>query len=168
LFAGTFDNAYYTSASASPTGYLYVCGAVDIASFQYTLWRIPIVANSMGTPAIGPTLTSDQLTFATATCSPVSEVMNGANDYIYVSVPVSGTANGCSGTTGTAGCVYMYKLNGIAWSTSTASTAGIAAAGGTGGIIIDNISSTTGASQVYFSTITSPGNAVQASQALLN
>jgi hypothetical protein len=162
LYAGTFDNGYYTSAAASPTGFLYVCGAVDLASYQYTMWRIPITANVMGAGVIGPTMTSDQLT--NASCSPVTEVFNGTNDLIFVSVPATGTATGCT----SAGCIYMYNLTGITWNTATAATAGLAAPGGTGGIIIDNTSATVGASQVYYSTVTSPGIAVQASQAALN
>ncbi|MEO8302756.1 MAG: hypothetical protein ABI724_01420 [Betaproteobacteria bacterium] len=168
LYAGTFDNAYYTSASATPTGFLYVCGATVDASFEYTMWRIPITANVMGTPAIGPTLTTDTGTFAAAKCSPVTQVLNGANEYIFVSIPVTGTETGCSGTGGAAGCIYMYNLTGIAWSAATNTTAGLPAPGGTGGVIIDNTSSTVGASQIYYSTITSPGNAIQASQAALN
>jgi hypothetical protein len=46
--------------------------------------------------------------------------------------------------------------------------AGLPVAGGPGGIVVDNISSTTGASQVYISTRARPGRAVQASQAGLN
>ena len=45
--------------------------------------------------------------------------------------------------------------------------AALNATGGTGGIIIDN-TATGGGSQVYYSTRTSPGIAVQASQAGLN
>ena len=41
------------------------------------------------------------------------------------------------------------------------------AEGGTGGIVIDNVA-TGGGSQVYFSTRTSPGIAVQSTQAELN
>jgi hypothetical protein len=33
---------------------------------------------------------------------------------------------------------------------------------------VDNTSTITGASQIYYSTLTSPGNAIQASQAGLN
>jgi hypothetical protein len=58
----------------------------------------------------------------------------------------------------------MFDLS-SAW--GSAATAGLAATGGTSGIIVDNISSTPGASQIYYSTLTSPGNAVQASQAAL-
>ena len=54
-----------------------------------------------------------------------------------------------------------------AWGAAATSTAGLAAQGGASGIVIDNISSTGGAPQVYYWTLTGPGNAVQASQALL-
>lgn len=46
--------------------------------------------------------------------------------------------------------------------------ASLSAPGGTSGIIIDNISSTTGAPQIYHATRTNPGSAIQASQAALN
>jgi hypothetical protein len=46
-------------------------------------------------------------------------------------------------------------------------TAGLAAAGGSGGIVVDN-SLGGGGSQIYYQTRTSPGIAVQASQASLN
>ena len=53
------------------------------------------------------------------------------------------------------------------WYGGTSAAAALNANGGTGGIIIDN-TMTGGGSQVYFSTRTSPGIAVQASQAGLN
>jgi hypothetical protein len=53
------------------------------------------------------------------------------------------------------------------WNSAKSTSAAINATGGTGGIIIDNTVSG-GGSQVYYSTRTSPGNAVQASQAGLN
>jgi hypothetical protein len=46
-------------------------------------------------------------------------------------------------------------------------SAALNATGGTGGIIIDN-TATGGGSQIYYSTRTAPGFAVQASQAGLN
>lgn len=170
LYAGTFDNAYYTSGTpASPSGMLYVCGgrlAGTGTQARPTLWQIPIASNVMGTPVVGPLLVS-----ANTNCSPVTEIADATNDYLFVSVIASGSATGCTGA-----CVYMYKnlLSGalwgstsVAWGTTVVPNAGLAATGGASGIIIDNISSTTGASQVYYSTLTSPGNAVQASQAAL-
>ena len=159
LYAGAFDDGYYSSGTpANPSGNLYVCGSLAATASRPTLWRIPITNNAMGTPVVGPRLTGN----TNADCSPITEIMNGANDYLFVSVTAGGNDTGCTGA-----CVYMYNLTGLTWGTGAVANAGIAAAGGASGIIVDNISSTTGASQVYYSTRTSPGNAVQASQALL-
>ncbi len=159
LYAGAFDNAYYTSATpATPSGNLYVCGGVAASGTYPTLWKVPINNNAMGTPIVGPRLVGN--TFAD--CSAITEVMNGANDYIYASVTAGGNDTGCSGA-----CIYMYNLTGLTWAPAAVANAGLAAPGGTSGIVIDNISTTLGASQIYYSTLTSPGNAVQASQAAL-
>lgn len=154
LYAGTFDDGYYSSG----TGNLYVCGSQLNTAQRPTLWKIPISGNVMGTPVVGPSLVSNN----NADCSPVTEIMNGSNDYIYASVTASGNDTGCTGA-----CVYMYNLTGLTWNTNAVAGAGIPATGGTGGIIVDNISATAGASQIYYSTLGSGGvgTAVQASQA---
>jgi len=169
LYAGNFDDAYYTSATqASPTGHLYVCGHQGGTALRPTLWQIPVTNNAMGAAVQGPRLTGN----TNADCSAVTEISDGTNDYLYASVTAGGNDTGCSGA-----CVYMFGnvLSGtrwgggsVAWGTSVVANAGLAAPGGTSGIIVDNISTATGASQIYYSTLTSPGNAVQASQAALN
>jgi len=154
MYAGTFDDTYY--AGSGNTGFMYVCGTRSGGSAGLYLYRISMAAFA-GAAARGTRMTNS----ATANCSPVTEVKNGADDYLFVSVSASGNDAKCPGS-----CVYSFNLNGITWGTTTAS-AGIPAPGGASGIIVDNISSTTGASQVYYSTLTSPGNAIQASQAAL-
>ena len=164
LYAGAFDDAYYNSAnSASPSGNLYVCGSLAATAARPTLWQIPITDNVMGTPVVGPSLVDGN-----ANCSPMTEVMNGADDYLFVSITANGTNTGCNASSATIGCVYMFDLTGLTWDASAVANAGLAAPGGASGIIIDNVSSTTGASQIYYSTLTNPGNAIQASQAALN
>ena len=161
-YGGTFDNAYYTSATpATPTGNLYVCGSISGGSSarRPTLWRIPITANVMGAPVVGPQLTSNN----DADCSPIMQVKNGANEYLFMSVNANGNDTGCTGA-----CVYSYNLTGLTWNAAAVAAAGLPAAGGASGMVIDNISAVAGASQIYYSTLTSPGNAVQASQAGLN
>ncbi len=157
LYSGGFDNAYWASTPTSPTGNLYVCGSIDATSLRPTLWKVPIAGNVMGTPVVGPTLVG-----ANAVCSPITEVMNGANDYIYASVTAGGNKAGCTGA-----CIYVYNLTGLTWGTAAVPAAGLGATGGTSGIVVDNISPTAGASQIYYSTIGNGtvGNAVQASQA---
>jgi len=55
-----------------------------------------------------------------------------------------------------------------AWGTGVQPASGLPAPGGTGGIIIDNVSGVGGASQVYYGTRGASGNAIQASQNGLN
>jgi len=159
LYSGTFDDAYYTTPG---TGHLYVCGSSTATARRPTLWQIPIdSSNVMGTPVTGPLLTG-----ANANCSPVTEVKNNATDYVYVSVTnnASVVATGCTTGSATIGCIYVYDVTAGGFGSVTA---GLAAPGGTSGVIVDNVSSTSGASQVYYSTLSSPGNAIQASQAAL-
>jgi hypothetical protein len=169
MYAGVFDNTYYTSAVASnPTGNLYVCAGSTASARRPTLWRIPIAANAMGTPLAGAVLTSADTADASGgvgTCSPITDVQNGANNYIFMSVPQLGNQTGCVGS-----CMYMFNLTGVTLANWTARTAvaGLTAAGGTSGIVIDNSSAVVGASQIYYMTLTNPGDAIQASQAALN
>jgi hypothetical protein len=61
---------------------------------------------------------------------------------------------------------YNGSLN--SWADGNTPRAGIISIGGSGGMVIDNVSSTAGASQVYYGQLGGagvPGNAVQASQA---
>ncbi|MEO5691997.1 MAG: hypothetical protein ABIQ72_02645 [Usitatibacter sp.] len=165
-YGGVFDDAYYTSANAAnPSGFLYVCGSSSPAasSRQPTLWRIPITNNVMGTPVVGPTLVSADTTDANGGCSPITDVQNGATNYIYVSVPDTGNRTGCTGS-----CIYSFNLSVGIWNTSKNAAAGLPAPGATSGIIIDNISGVAGASQVYYANRSNPGNAIQASQNGLN
>ena len=170
MYAGVFDNAYYTSTATNPTGALYVCGSegTNANARRPTLWRITITANAMAATVAGTSLVGADTADASGnggSCSPITDIQNGANNYIFLSVPSQGNRTGCAGA-----CIYMYNLTGATaanWNARNA-VAGLAAAGGTGGIVIDNSSGVVGASQVYYMTLTNPGNAIQASQAGLN
>lgn len=105
--------------------------------------------------------------------------MNGGDTLITCTIPANGDT--CSNTaneatyaagdtidvqvvrTGTQNLTSTFRVQ-LGWTTGAAAYAGLAAPGGTGGIVIDNTASG-GGSQIYDSTLTSPGNAVQASQA---
>jgi hypothetical protein len=96
------------------------------------------------------------MTSAAAVGSPVTEILNGTTDYIFLSVSGSSSISGVSGCgTGNA-CVYSWNTT-SALSGGTGPGAGLVAAGGTSAIIIDNTSGTTGASQIYFSTLGTSG-----------
>ena len=173
LYGGMFDDAYFSSADpARPSGSLYVCGSSSdgTTSQRPTLWRVPITSNTLGTAVAGPAL----VTADAFDCSPVTLIKNGTAEYLFVSTPQGvtdpgnfnpPTMTGCAG--GGTCTVFMFNLTGATWNGSLAPGATLAATGGTGGIVVDNISSVSGASQVYYATqgTSGVGNAVQASQA---
>jgi len=153
IYAGTFDNQYFTSTSSSPTGHLWVCG--DTGGHP-ELYPVPINSDTMTPGAITAATT---VSGSTTTCSPVTEFCTNSGaactsstgtDYLFVSPqtePGTPTVTGC---TGSEGCVISYKVSGA---TVTLSGAG-GFAGGAGGMIVDTQNSTTsGALQIYFGTL---------------
>ena len=132
----------------------------------------------MGTPVIGPVLTT-----ATANCSPVGEFFNSPNDLIFLSVTGSAVTGSPIKCPASAGCIMSFNVTTTTgWGASKTPAATATEASGTSGIVIDNgLSSPTGTSQVYFSTLGtqtclgngsvgsgSGGCAIQASQGLLH
>ena len=182
LQAGYFDDAFYTSGNG--TGSMYIVGGQPGNTFYATLWRIPIVAGVLGTPVQGHTFGdrdryqegagANSGTDNLQELSPTTVIKNGTNEYIFVSTATYANAAGCgAGTFTNSACVYMYNLadlngsaagTGSAWGTGNAPAAALAAPGGTGGIVVDNVSGTTGNSQIYFGQLGAGGNAIQASQ----
>ena len=140
VYSGSFDALYFAAAT---TGNLYVCGT---AGGNAQLWRIPITtsSNMMGTP-VGLTTS---LSTAATTCSPVTEFKNGSVDQAYVSVEASGRPANCGGT----GCVMSFTIT-TALAASATPSAVLPESGGTSGIVVDNASAFSGASQIYFSTL---------------
>jgi hypothetical protein len=152
VYSGAFDALYFAAAT---TGNIYVCGT---AGGNAQLWRIPITTatNVLGAPvAITTTLST-----AGTTCSPVTEFQNGAVDQAFVSVEASGRPANCGGT----GCIMNFTIT-SALPAAALPTAVLPENGGTSGIVVDNSSAFTGASQLYFSTLGN-GMAIQAAQAL--
>jgi hypothetical protein len=167
LYSGTFDNAYFYSQSltpSSPTGNLWVAGNTGTAGGA-TLYRIPITSNAMGTPLAAVTGLS---TTDYAYPSPVTEFCNngtsgcnvtGGTDYLYFSVYGSTlTAHSTTcGASGLVGCVLDYNIT-YPGSPTLAGVYPIVAVPAyqdhgcwvTGGFVIDNSATTTGAAQVYF------------------
>ena len=71
LYAGDFDNIYYTSPGG--TGNMYVCSTGTVAgTTRAELWQIPVTLGVLGTPVQGPQLVSA----AGRACSPVTEFFN--------------------------------------------------------------------------------------------
>jgi hypothetical protein len=170
LYAGAFNDGYYSSG----TGALYVCGGspTNKSNQRPTLYKIAISGSTL-TPTTGPYVAA---TSVGPFCSPVTEVLNGSNDYLFMSITAWAANTSCPG-----GCIYSYIIPTTFDLTHPPVNASLTAAGGTSGIIIDNTSTSTGASQVYFSTLSSQscvgngsagigagGCAVQASQSALH
>lgn len=176
MHAGAFDNVYFTGTGN--TGNIYACS-------DGILYQIPVASivtattngTSDGTVNVYSTPTS-----AADTCSPVTEFYNSTSstDYLFISVAADAVASG--GSTCTGACVLNYIAPTSATTKTGTPTAGLAAAGGTSGIIIDN-SAAGGGSEIYFTVLGSQscngvsgtgstGNgtgscAVQATQSLL-
>jgi hypothetical protein len=184
VFAGAFDNQYYTSEGTSnttPTGNLYVCGTYGGSSNEPKLMDAIITTGAFTSESgEGSKGSSDghgtvyfatniakPMTSAAASCSPVTEIYNAnastPTDWIFMSVTGSGSLTGCTGA-----CIYSWNTTSTlafegTGTTITQPTQTLQVTGGTGGIIVDNISTQTGASQIYFgllgsATCTGNGN----------
>jgi hypothetical protein len=100
------------------------------------------------------TVTRAQNTTAAAAHSSGAAVTD-IQDWLFLSVSALGNSTGCAGA-----CIYNYL---VTTSPATAvATAGLGATGGTSGIIVDNTSTATGASQIYYSTITNGATTLSA------
>jgi len=167
LYAGAFDNSYFTSVSS---GHMYFCGNLTTAASP-TLWRVTL--NSSGrmsgtndgnsfrvvsTAGIGPG--SD--------CTPLTEVFNTSQgkDYLFLGVKDHGFNTGTPNC-GDRTCLMSFVLPVSAFpSAANATLTTNLGTLGMSGIIVDNVSGVAGASQIYFSSLQFNAG-VQASQSAL-
>jgi hypothetical protein len=180
LHDGAFDDAYFSNVA---TGHLYVCANSGAnsgpssgagANNHPTLKRISF--NSDGTMAV---VDAGTLLLATAptTCSPVTEILNGATDWMFFSVQASGSPAACAAF----GCVMSASVpTASPFTFPAAVAAALPESGGSSAIVIDNVSAAGQASSIYFSIlrnstaahrcggITGVGCAVKATQSGLN
>jgi hypothetical protein len=181
IYGGAWDDAFFSIGPAS--GHFYQCGKDPSFSnrpavYELTFNSSGVLNTTPGTPLVN---LANANSIGIGACSPVTEYKNGSTDRIFFSVtghanpPSSGgTATGC---TANQGCVMSIVLGGT-WP-PTATTAGIAASGGSSGIILDNDGTGAQESNVYYTyrsnsttTVTCNGTsgvgcAVKASQAAL-
>ena len=99
LYSGAFDNAYFSGNGT--TGNLYVCGNAGGAP---SLYKITMAATFPGTISTGLAVSGT----TTVPCSPVTEVYNGTNDWLFLSETGLGNLSTC--TTGSTGCVYNFNV----------------------------------------------------------
>jgi hypothetical protein len=159
LYSGAFDNAYFTSVA---TGHLYVCansGALSGSGSGMPTDNFPtlkrILFNANGTMSSVDTSTSSTGALVTLSgptmvftgsspCSPVTEILNGATDWLFMSVQFSGSQGTCGGN----GCVVS-----VVATSPTSVNATMPESGGTSGIVVDNVSALGQASSIYFSIL---------------
>jgi hypothetical protein len=153
-----FNNAWYTG-SGTPLMYVAGTGTGTLP----TLYSVGF--NGSGVMNSSADATTAALATGTADSSPVTEFYNASieKDYIFV-----GVTDHCIATIGggTAGCVMSLDITG-GFPTVNASTIALASPGGTSGIIVDNDSSLTGTSSIYYATKTG-ATLVKATQSGLN
>jgi hypothetical protein len=151
-----FNNAWYTG-SGTPEMYVAGTGTGSLPTL-YSVGFTGGVLNSTADATTAPLATG------TADASPVTEFYNSTTgtDYIFV-----GVTDNCVATVdaGTGGCVMSLDITG-GFPTVNANTTALHATGGTTGIIVDNNSSATEASSIYYGTKTG-ATLVKATQSAL-
>lgn len=164
IFSGAFDKNYNSGNHAS--GFLYACGTNPLA-----LYRIGF--NSSGVMNSSPAAGSVNLQQGGTSgplCAPITEFLNGTNDYLFFGVDGLGSPAGCAG-----GCILGLNLTGISWPPSTSAFSVLPMANGPSGIVVDNVGAGGQESSIYIgpqaNNCTSPsgsGCAVKATQSGLN
>jgi hypothetical protein len=152
-----FNNAWYTG-SGTPVMYVAGTGTGTLPTLYSVGFNGSGVMNSVAT-------NSTPLTTGTADSATVTEFYNASTqtDYLFV-----GVTDNCIATTGGggAGCVMSLDIT-SGFPTVNASSTALPAPGGTTGIIVDNDSSLSEASSIYYATKTGV-NLVKATQSELN
>jgi hypothetical protein len=170
LYEGAFDNAYLNSSKPNVAGNLYICGHQHGPLDEPALYQFSF--NSDGT--IGGQSALNNLAQANGgACSPVTEIYNSgtSTDWVFFSIGAHARTGGAPIPAGGCrtdgnGCVIGINVTGSpSWPPANVNnTASIPAnsAGGTSGIIVDNVSTSSQTSNIYFSlggnsTGTGPG-----------
>jgi hypothetical protein len=148
IHAGALNNAYFNSSTNGATGttewFFYVCGVEAFPMKRQQLWQVPF--NSSRVMSTTATAVGAPSAHNGEACSPLTELNNGV-DRLFLGLL-------------TTGVVEFFDI-----STSTTPTLGgaggvapVAEAGGTSGIIVDNVSAIAQASSIYFTTQATSAN----------
>ena len=172
-YAVDFSNDYYNcdvylggtgGGSCSGTPLMYVAGTDAATGTVPTLYAAAFEIGEFE-PDLTGSATSTALATDAADSSPVTEFYNAttSTDYLFV-----GVTNHCAATTlgGSNGCVMSLNINSGA-PTVDADTTALPALGGTTGIVVDNDSTDSQASSIYYATQTG-ATLVKATQSGLN
>jgi hypothetical protein len=164
-FHGDFNNAYY-SGGASTAAFMYVVGNDNsLLTAEPALFNIGFNSSFTlnSTTANGPRdLAVLNLSVTGITASPVTEFFNATLGKDFLFVGVSGS---CTVSLG-SGCVRSIDITSGFPTVATINNVFLNAVGGTGRIIVDNNSSQSQASSVYYTTLTG-ATIVKATQSAL-
>jgi len=180
IYSGAFDNTYFTSAMPNIAGHMYVCGKDSANGDRPAVYQLSFAAATGTLTSVGSALTA-LASAGSEACSPITEFdnPNGAGagierDWIFFSIGNNANngiianpiplGSGCRANN--QGCVISVDVTGNpTWPPTTVSNAVTVrtnAAGGTTGMIVDNVSTAAQTSNIYFSlgansTGTGPG-----------
>ena len=145
-FLDTSASTTLSAAITNVTTSIPVTSGTGFANGNYIQIDSEIMLITAGGGTTTLTATRAQLGTTAAAHANAAGVDN-IHDWIYLSVTANGAGTGCTGA-----CLYNYAVTAPLTTISNATT-GISAAGGTSGIIIDNsVLTTSGASQIYYTT----------------
>ncbi len=169
-YGGAFNSNYLAGDYAN--GFLYVCGTTPT-----TLYRIGFDISGVMNPTVDPA--SFRIQQATpgkpaANCSPMTEIVNGASDFIFFGIPYDATLLA-------DGAVVALDVANTTWPPILANFADLANSFGPffgpSGIVVDNIGTGGQESSIYFTpqsgtvtcnSVPAVGCAVKATQLGLN
>jgi hypothetical protein len=166
LYGGAFDNTYIGSSPGSIAGHMYVCGKDQTKTDSPALYQLSFnsagILTSVGTPLTGLAGSSGEA------CSPVTEFFNTGTSIDWIFFSLGNNANTAvlgnplplislcrTGLASGAGCIISIDVTAAAsWPPATVNnTAPLPAnaAGGSSGIVVDNVSTSPQTSNIYFS-----------------
>jgi hypothetical protein len=164
IFSGAFDKNYNSGNYAS--GFLYACGTNPMGLYRIGFNSSGVMNSTKGAGSVNVEISGDSGPF----CTPITEILNGTNDFLFFGVDALGSPTGCSN-----GCVLSLNLTGMSWPPSVSALSSLPVPNGPSGIVVDNVGNGGQESSIYFgpqaNNCTSPsgsGCAVKATQSGLN
>jgi hypothetical protein len=164
IFSGAFDSSYNSGNYAN--GFLYACGTNPLALYRIGFNSAGVMNSSVESGNINMQETNTGGTY----CTPITEILNGSNDYLFFGIQDLGSPPGCSN-----GCALGLNLTGISWPPDIGALSVLTMPQGPSGIVVDNVGPGGQESSIYFgpwgNNCTSPsgsGCAVKATQSGLN
>jgi hypothetical protein len=151
LHAGDFDITYRNSGPTSSGARYYVCGLDSGGKsvvYQFGFNSISGQLNSSSTISLAVTSANN------SPCSPLTEIYNpnaagGAKDWLFLSV----TDHGAGASCGNKPCVFQIDITNALSTLSISQTAVYSPNQGTSGLIVDNVSTLSQTSNIYFATL---------------